>query len=221
MRPCPLCIMFVALFGCIPRDSDADLLWNNGEYKGSSALSSERNTIIPESWVVDDAILAGPSVITDFEWICLMSRQFTPSFADFIILGDKFQRLYELKDLSYERLFEGESFGYDLWSMSVHNLSIFLPGGRYYFGGRPVGNGDYRAFTGEKRMPLGKTEAFFQLEYFGYPDWTSVVEVKGVPFDATFKLYGEPVPEPAPILAVAGAVASLLLRRRKFVEEMQ
>jgi len=173
--------------------SAQNILWDNGEWDGSSGEFGERNTDIPDDWTVDDVVFNQDIIINGYRWFSLIDG-FDPVGADFIILTDSFTPVLELTDLPFTSTLIGEGFGRPLFQMDITNLNIQLPAGHYYLGGRPVGQGFGRAFTAGNSTILGKTEAYIKAPFFGYPDWVSIVEVEGFQLDIAFAVFGTPAP---------------------------
>ena len=170
-----------------------NILWDNGDWDGDSGDPSERNTDVPDSWTVDDAIFVEDVVINGYRWFSLLDG-FDPAGVDFIILTESFTPVIELTDLPFTGKLIGDGFGFPLFQMDITNLNIKLPAGRYYLGARPVGQGFGRAFTASNRTILGKTEAYFRSAFLGFPDWISITEIEGAPKDIAFTLFGTPAP---------------------------
>ena len=189
-----------------------DLLWDNGEWDRAKAVSSERNTLVPDSWIVDDFFVADAVAVRDIEWLSVRSAGFDPIGADLLILTSAFAPVTEMTDLPYASEFVDMYQGLEVHRLLLHDLGVHLDPGRYYIGVRSVGNGDFRAFSALQDSIHGATEAFFRSEHFGYPDWVSTGEVVG-PRDAVFRVFGDIVPAPATL--VLGLPALLAWRRRR------
>lgn len=185
------------IFGwCVSFASAQDVLWDNFEFDGRSSISSERNTLVPDSWAVDDAVFTSGVRITGYRWFTILRDNWggaRPTGADFIALTDEFETIVELNDLPYEMEFVGEFRGFPYFRIEVHGLDLSLEQGHYYLGGRPVGEGQYQALTGLNATVLGETEAYFRSAHFGYPNWTSIANVVGVRFDIAFTVFGHVV----------------------------
>jgi hypothetical protein len=192
--------------------ASADVIWDNGGYAQEAGYSSERDTLVPESWTVDDVVLGDEVVVREFQWTSLMSLD-DPVGADFLVLTADFQPVVELRDLAYTRELIGESFGLDLYRVTLSDLGVRLDPGRYYLGGRMVGSGDGRAFAALRSEIRGQTQAYIRSEHFGFPDWTPVIEGLGGAYDMVFTVYGDIIPAPA-TLALALPCLLALPRRR-------
>lgn len=179
-----------------PLAAAQSILWDNGDFEQRAATSSERNTEVDDSWVVDDAIFDADVTITGYRWFSVLRDDWggtRPVGVDFIVLTDDFETVVELRDLPYKIEFVGEFRGSPYFRMEVHGLDVTLPPGRYYLGGRPVGEGFYQAFTGMNSTILGQTEAYFRSAFFGFPEWTSIDSVVGTRYDIAFTVFGEVV----------------------------
>lgn len=198
--------------------SSQQLLWDNGSWDGSSNWASMRHTDYPLiSTVVDDARFNTDVRITALSWDSIFRpANSNPFFADVEILTSTFANLYDFRDLSYSKERVGTDRGLPVYKVTVSNLDIVLPKGRYYFGGRMVeiaSGGAYAELqSGEN---FGETEAYFQSDFFGYPDWTPASSYFGSRKDLAFRLYGEPVPEPATLFVLGTAFGMLRLRKRR------
>lgn len=208
----PLILATLALTAT-PRHARADLLWDNGEWDRVGNYSSERNTIVTESWVADDIVLADPVVVREFSWFGAVSPNMNPIASDFILLDANLQPITELRDLDYTRVFNGYAYGdYEVYEITIAGLNIELEPGRYFIGGRMVGDGVGRSIALLQRAVYGGAEPYFRSEYFGYPDWTPLGQIYASR-DAVFKVYGDIVPAP-PTLVLALPCLFALRRRR-------
>ncbi len=174
------------------------VLWDNGEFDRRASISCERDTLVDESWAVDDAIFEEAVVISGYRWYTILWEDWggeRPVAVDVIVLTDRFEKVVELRDLQYEMKFVGDFRGFPYYRIEVHGLDITLPSGRYYLGGRPVGQGRFQAFTGLNNTLLGRTEAFWRSKWFGFPNWVSVGAVLGTRFDIAFTVFGHVVRE--------------------------
>jgi hypothetical protein len=188
------------------------LLWDNGDWDGLGNTSSERNTLVTESWVVDDIILDDPVVLRGFSWVCAMSPGLEPVASDFIVLTEDLDPLTEMFDLGYTRVFGGVVYGdYEIYEVTLSGLAIDLEPGHYYIGGRIVGDGAGRSVSLLQGAVYGQTAPFFRSEYFGYPDWVPLGDIY-FERDAVFKVYGDIIPAPA---TLALALPCLLANRRR------
>ena len=86
----------------VPSVFAQNILWDNGEWDGSSGEFGERNTDIPDDWTVDDVVFNQDVIINDYRWFSLIDG-FEPVSTDFIILTDSFTPVLELTDLPLDR----------------------------------------------------------------------------------------------------------------------
>lgn len=175
-----------------------NVLWENGEWDQSSNVSSERNTVVSESWAVDDVSFGSDVEIQRYRWTVILLDGWggrNPTGVDFIVLSSELQKLVELRDLPYSMERLGEVFGQPYFRFEVDELDASLSPGRYYIGARPVGHGQYQAFACLNRELLGSTEAFWRSAWFGFPDWVSVAQIIGVRRDIAFTVFGHVVRE--------------------------
>ena len=185
-----------------------DLLWDKGFWEGASNLTSERNTIVPESGTVDDMVLTDLVVIREFAWTSLMRDDMNALGADLIVLSEGFQTVTVLSDLPFDRVFRGILYGnFEVYDITLSGLEVELPPGRYFIGARMVGDGTSRAVSGMNGTILGESRAYWKAEYFGVPDWTEFA------LDLAFTVRGDIIPAP-PTLVLA-LPCLLALRRRR------
>ncbi len=185
----------IAIGACPTTVLGQGVLWDNGRYDESSNLASMRNPMI-EAWTVDDIVIESDVVITGYRWYSVLRNRFEPTGADIIILTEGFAKVIELRDVPVEVRFVGEVMGVPRFQMDLENLSIGLPRGHYYLGARPVsdreGDDGYTLLT---RTISGVTAAYFRSVFFGYPEWTSILNIHGSPFDIGFTVFGQVVRE--------------------------
>lgn len=199
----------------------ADVIWDNypNGYNHAVWHSSERNTVVNNSWMIDDFTLEVSEEIAGVQWVGAHSLDTPFSGADLLILDDDFQLVTELTNVEYtvqqleifqsKQIFEG-TINFD--------EALVLPAGKYYLGTRLVGAaGVGRAYTvvaGDG--PRGDGSALFRSPLFGIMNWTHTEDIplgSGTAYDNAFRLLGV-VPEPATLalLAISGVAA---LRRRR------
>ncbi|MCC7390471.1 MAG: hypothetical protein IT431_17090 [Phycisphaerales bacterium] len=213
MTVTPFILATLALAATASR-AQPDLLWDNGEWDGAKAISSERDTWVTESWVVDDFMVADGAVVRELEWLALWYPGFEPVATDVILLTADFEPVAELFDLGFASEFEGTAFGdIEVYRLTISGLSLHIESGRYYIGARFVGDGEGRGFAAGQYPISGESEAYFRSAHFGEPDWVPVSELGVSPLDTVFKVYGDIIPAP-PTLALT-ALAPLAFRRRR------
>ncbi len=208
----------------------AELLWDNflspdpGGFDGESYFSSERDSVIPTSWAIDDMLLESPVQVESIRW----AGGFYPMYAytvEVLILDDSLENIgaglgpydptYAIESWQLEATF-GTKWGYTLYNGWVDIPPTALDPGQYYVGVRLVssnnGSGAGRNValsTGDGPPPEG-AQAEVQIPLFGLNTWTPVDELPGEePTDLAFQVYG--VPEP---LGLALLALGVLLRRR-------
>ncbi len=167
------------------------ILWQNGDWEGSgSNISSERNTVVTESWAIDDAIFDASVAITGYHWYSILVNGLEPVAVDLIVLDESFEKIIELRDLPFEREFIRDVAGHPAFRMEISDLDVRLPPGRYYIAGRPVGEGEHQATTLLNRTIRGVTATYFRSSFFGYLDWTPIENIFGTAFDIAFTVFG-------------------------------
>lgn len=212
----------VAVTMAVAWAAQADLLVDNylseDDYDHRTALSAERNTIISDSWTVDDGAFEASVVVQKIRWIGAREAGEEYPKADFILLDDDFNIVQEIMDVEYTLTERGEDFG----GLLVYEGEITLEGielapGHYYFGARLVGTDglgrNFLTTTGDGQ--LQGSMGYFRSIPLGFPDWTSVDEVLSIgASDFAFQIEGEVVPEPTSLALVGFGALMMGLRRR-------
>lgn len=170
-----------------------------GEYDYRQAFTSERNTLVSESWTFDDLDWPGGTVT-----VAVMqfydTGMGTPAGGDVIVyqgLGEgEFGRLIA-RATDVARL-EVRPIGWESWvemTLTLDDQSFSLPGGRYHLGIRPVGTGRGQAFAASTSGrfsvggPLHNGNSYFQSDFFGYPVPTNWESIYGPgPWDVSYGL---------------------------------
>lgn len=203
----------------------ADLLWDNyttpDPWDHVTGYSSERATLISETWVVDDAVFEQPVSIEEIQWIGARDDPERFTGADYIILDAEFNVIADVRDQPFDAIVLGEDFDppLEIYEGTVQVEPILLDPGQYYFGARLVDghlgrNYAVTSFTGADLI-RGATEAHILAVPFGVDDWTPASQVlsSGIQSDFAYRINGTVIPEPASlILLLIGAAATL--RRR-------
>ncbi len=214
MTGTPLILAALALAAtATASQAQPDLLWDNGDWDSwdhGKGISSERNTQVPESWIVDDFILTEPVSLRELEWLAVRPIGFDPVAADFILLTSEFDTIVEYFDLDFTSEFKGIEFGHEIHQLTIRNLDIEMAPGRYYTGARFVGDGTGRSWAAGQFTIFGDTVAYIRSDFLGYPDWEPAPGV----IDAVFKVYGDIIPTPPTLFALT-LPALLGLRRRR------
>lgn len=196
----------------------ADVLWDNGEWNLGSNVVSNRNGSISDAWIVDDVIFDQPVIIESFEWTALMPDDFAFLAGDFLLMDESFNKQIVANDLEIERKQIDMAFGFPVYRVTLPNLDFVVDPGRYYIGGRPVGDGKSFSVTGLIDEVSGESEAFFRSAELGYPDWVSMIEVGGEFQDAVFKVHGTVIPAPGCGAIIVLATVITRPRGRREVE---
>lgn len=209
---------------CLCPLASADLLWNNYAmtptgWDGVTGLSSERDTLISDTWVVDDAIFEQPVIVQEIQWLGF--RDADPLVAaDYIIMDNQFQVIAEVHDAPFSANDLGMQLGrYELYEGTLTVAGgVELAPGQYFIGTRLVGQflGRNFAATSVTGDHLGQSEAYFKGVPFGFDDWTQVnqVLISGEPSDFAYRINGTIIPEPASLMLLAFGAAATLRRRR-------
>lgn len=203
----------------------ADLLWDNyavpNGWDGVTGLSSERATLISDSWVVDDAVFDQPVFVEEIQWIGFRGDKPLVA-ADYIIMDSEFQVIAEVHDAPFSSNDLGvQFFGFEMYEGSVTvSAPVELAPGQYFIGTRLVGEFLGRNFAATSatgaQVIFGESEAYFKSVSLGFDDWTAVNEVlaSGEPSDFAYRIIGTVIPEPASLILLAIGVAAMLRRRR-------
>lgn len=197
--------------------------WYGGDPNGVNGLSSERNTLVAESIVLDDFDHNGGTIAGVYGRF--LSDIAKPAGFDYEIrTGVKQFNGGTLVSSGWGLLGSWKPDGYDFFGfkgyLAIIPLNLLLQPGHYWLGISVVGRGKGSAFLqttdiNQKGVggELGDDNSFVTSSFFGHPyDPASYY----VGFPADFSL-GEvhAVPEPASMLALAGALGALAGRRRR------
>lgn len=216
------------------RGQGRQLLWDNfitppDGYDGITARSSERQTIVTESWTADDAIFSEQQFplgvrIEEIRWIGVRDPSQSYPVADAIILDDQFNTIGDpMLDLVYSVEVLGPS-GFPIApeayrgtiDLLAQGFEIELQPGRYYFATRVADaflGRNFVASTGEGQLN-GVTFGAFQSEFFGFPEWTLVENIPtAIVTEFAYQIWGTVVPEPASLILLA--VGGLFSLRRR------
>lgn len=198
----------------------ADVLWNNMQgvngYDGVAGLSSERNTLVSDSWAADDVIAGQAWQVTGIRWIGLRDDSRTYLRADYLVLDASLSVIADVRDVAYTATPKGRALGMEAYEGLIDVPNLALAPGRYYFATRLVDGAlgrNFIATTGSGAMN-GMTHSLFRSPFFGLNNWvsSSLVLDSGAS-ELAYRIEGVGVPEPASAgLLLAGALA--LLRRR-------
>jgi hypothetical protein len=203
------------------------MLWDNYQgvdgYDGVSAHTTERNTLVTESWTVDDAVFATTVIVQQIQWIGERTAGTTFTAADFIILDENFNVVREEWNVPFTDTSLAEvvsSIGtLEVYEGSVDIPNVELPAGHYYLGTRLVGSyygQNFVATTGNGNF-LGLTVGAFQSDFFGVHDWVLVDQLSSTTTvsDYAYRIQGIVVPEPATIATLLIGGLMLAWRRRR------
>ena len=167
-------------FEC-PPDPCVDAIWHNGEPDGVNGYVCDRRSDSEdfEAWIVANVQFSDQVRIGGLHWWAVTPYSYDwLQTGDFIILHDAGDQpgaeIYEEFDVPNSRVDTGLIlFGYTVYAYTFE-IDITLPAGTYWFGMRPVNQGDdgqnfwLSAPYDPNDLPL-----FFRSEYFGMPDWVS------------------------------------------------
>ncbi len=229
--------------------ASADLIWDNylstspvnptEWYDGVYALSSERTTLVTNSWTGDDAIFDSSLTLTGLSWYGLLEKRDGTDYssADVVVyLRNPDQAGHPITpgdlpvaaftDLSFSRRdivdtsFDGGGKQYQVYEGTV-NLpeGVDLTAGHYYYSVRVTDGGLGRAYVlttgnGQTNPNPNDTIGVFQSSFLYYPDrpnWVYDDQASTHASDYAYRLYGY-VPEPASLLLIA--LGALACRRR-------
>jgi hypothetical protein len=220
----------------LSRNPGNDSEWYDGVY----ALSSERSTLVTNSWTADDAIFDYPVTLTGLSWYGLLEKRQSAEYTgvDVAVYAKNPNQessnpiapgavpVAMFTDLSFSQRdiadssFDGSGKQYQVYEGTVDlPENVALDPGHYYYSVRVVDNGLGRAYAlttgaGESNPRGGTTMAAFQSTFLYYPDrpnWVYVDQASAMASDYAYRLHGF-VPEPASLLLLA--LGSFALRRR-------
>lgn len=197
-------------------------LWYGGDPNGVDGLSSERNTVVSDALTVDDFDLHSASMITRVYGVFFSDmtapRGFDVQIRTGVSSGNGGTLVYGANELAgtWERFAKFDNFGFSAYRAVIDIEHQNLAAGTYWLGIRVVGNGSGRAFiattSGANSIgsPVGNGNSFFDSSFFGI-SWASTSDLLGERSDFAYGV----VPEPATMLALAGAFGALAARRRR------
>ncbi|TWT45487.1 hypothetical protein RAS1_19120 [Phycisphaerae bacterium RAS1] len=159
-------------------------------HDGLTGRSSERNSLVPDSWTCDDVTIETPVVLQGVAWVGYRDAGVTYASAEVIILRE------EIEDrgaflLTQVALIENlapefndtlpAQFDLVTYRGVVAGLAVGLPPGHYYVGVRLVDSflgRNYLATTGGGTMGQGgQTIGIFRSASLGSPEWVFVDEL--------------------------------------------
>jgi len=163
-----------------------------GDFDTRNGLSSERNTLVAESWTFDDVTWAGGSVSTGWHNF-LDTGVGTPTGVDVIFYSGMGEGTFgtvvgSATDAAVTVAPTGNSgFGFPeiKASWTLGGQAFNAPAGTYHVGMRIVGTGAGQSFistasgTNGVGGPLSNGNAFFQSTFFGFPLPTDAQNVFG------------------------------------------
>jgi len=172
----------------------AGVCWFNGTLDFRNGFSSERNTLVSDSWTFDDVDFPGGAV-TGFTGNALPNIGTTFSGCDIIVysgmsegnFGTLMGGVNDVTDYTLT-LTGNNAFGRDeyLLEANLGGSAFNLAAGTYHVGIRMVGQGNGQCFwvttsgAGAIGTPPGNNgNAFFQSNFFGYPLPTGAQNVFG------------------------------------------
>jgi hypothetical protein len=176
-------------------------------YDGVAAQSSERRTIVSESWAGDDIVvpvgieykiqrlswigvlLTGPGAVWETVDVIILPRNPVEERGRPIAPGT--MPVAEFTNIPMDEFAQrtGESGGETLWGLPVYEGSVTvpevtLPAGHYYFAVRVVGNnrGQHFMLTTGGGVDFGAGEmGVMQSSFFFQPEWIDIVDYLKIP----------------------------------------
>lgn len=199
-------------------------VWYGGDPNGNDAIASERNTSISDAIVLDDFTVSTDTVVTGL-YGNFLSDMTAPQGFDYEIRtgvsqGNGGNVVATGTAVSGTWTKNGiDGFGYTGYQGVISGLNINLTANTtYWLGIRIVGSGSNRAFiwqtsgTNGVGKPLNNGNSFINSGFFGF-NYEPLDNVFGAPSDYSYGV--QAVPEPASMLALAGALGALAARRRR------
>ncbi len=195
-----------------------------GDFDGRSALSSDRNTLVPESWTFDDVHWSGG--VVGVIWGNFASHRNTgrPVAGDIAIFegmveghwGSEVIQIWGIMDFTWKPTWRNH-IGHEEFELRL-NVAFQLPSGHYHVGVRPVGTGSGQNWItttsgkGAQGEPIRNGNVFFQSDYFGFRLPTDWQNIRGSGnWDVSFGLCGEA--EPGVTLALEGECPGVMTAR--------
>jgi hypothetical protein len=203
--------------------SAANAQFYGGDFDGENGLSSEKNTIVSDSYVFDNFNWGGGNVATVF-------GNFLQTGLSGGVAGGEFEIRSGVSQgnggvlvhsgsavMSWVKKGPG-GFGLEEWTLTLDGGNFALAAGTYWVGVRPVGfnNGSERAFVsstsgaGGIGGPLNDNNSFFHSSFFGF-NYEKVENVLGTGMDFSLGLT-VPAPGAMSLLGLGGLLAA---RRRR------
>jgi hypothetical protein len=215
----------LSLLVVLAAGAKAGTLFYGGDFDGRNGLSSERNTDVAdamtfENFRVDEGGWRVQSVFGHFlsdiaapanlEWEIRRGVS-THNAGTVVVAGQNTLALWDATGR--------EGFGY-LEFRAEAEVDFELEGGDYWLGIAVIGEGSGRAFltttSGENATggPVADGNSFFRSDYFG-ANFDDAGWYVGDNADFSVGLGGEPVPEPASIVALGLGLAAMRRRRSR------
>jgi hypothetical protein len=205
------------------------ILFYGGDFDGRNGLANERNTIVSDARVYDNFMVnVGWNVSALFS-NNLVVEPLNPQQAYWEIRMGVSQgsggTLVASGTSGVTKTATGRSgFGLSEYTFkTTGNLGVFLAPGMYWYTIVPIGAGQGRSFQSttsgmnhiSKNQDWGDDNSYFDSPSFGI-SFQPVHSMLGPgPWDFSGGVCGTKIPEPATMLALAGGLAGLALRRRR------
>lgn len=209
------------------------MLWDNYAtgYNPTYYWSTERDSVVNDSWVVDDALFSGDVQIQGIDWIGLYSPAFSYT-AEFTVLqyiggSNVFSTVVATTEVPVTIDDLGTNVaGFRLFRGTIDVNDFTLPynaagNGQYFFGVRLVSQGNPaagRSFIVNSTYGAdirGMSGAYAHgSQTTGTGGWLPFTQIAGwnVAADFAFRVYG--VPEPSCLILIALGGLGAVLRRR-------